>query len=134
MWKFAVYSVQLNLQSGMVASMPLSPFSCYTVFIGQIVFESFYNCKGKQLLGISRKSVGIAIDVSDSEQEKFLISHTSEVRSEEFNFCIERLRHCVRGAVVVEVQDTIVVFIECCRNHIERMERSFLDFVVPPCH
>lgn len=45
--------------------------------------------------------MGIAIDVSDSEQEKFLISHTSEVRSEEFNFCIERLRHCVRGAVVV---------------------------------
>ena len=52
-------------------------------------------------------------------KKELLVDYTSEISAEEFDFGIERLGHGIGGTVVVEVQDFIVVLMECRSYDVE---------------
>ena len=49
-------------------------------------------------------------------------------------FCIEWFCHSVWRTLVIEVQNLIIMFIECCGDNIERMQSCFFHLVIPACH
>ena len=59
--------------------------------------------------------------------EELLVRNAPEIGSEEFDFGVEGLRHGIGGAVVIEVQDLIIMLIKSGGDDIERMEPGLLD-------
>lgn len=73
---------------------------------------------------VSRNLVEICVQLCDTEQEKLFVGTPSEIGSEKFNLGIESFRQGIGRAVVVEVQNLIVMFVEGSSNDIERMQSA----------
>ena len=72
-------------------------------------------------------------DLGKSEDKERYIPDASELRSESFHFCIERLGRRICRSVTKVVQYPLVVVLERLQNSIEALQFHFIHPVIPSC-